>query len=123
MNFVGKCLHITLIISKHIGFRPIKPIKIIKTKGTKTGPGNARNIGVREAKGEFIGYLDADDEWSDNYLRKMLDLAKKDGVAFAPTRVYDQNNFLIKQVEVIKAHPQWLQLKTKRVSLILMVIQ
>ena len=32
MNFVGKCLHITLVISKHIGFRPIKPIKIIKTK-------------------------------------------------------------------------------------------
>ena len=74
-------------------------VKIIKTNGIKTGPGNARNCGVDEAKGEFIGYLDADDEWSKNYLRKMLELVKKDGVAFAPTRVYDQNNCLIKQFE------------------------
>ena len=74
-------------------------IKIIKTNGIKTGPGNARNCGIEEAKGEFIGYLDADDEWSENYLRKMLELANKDGVAFAPTRVYDQNNCLIKHFE------------------------
>ena len=26
----------------------------------------------------------------------MLELVKKNGVAFAPTRVYDQNNFMIK---------------------------
>ena len=74
-------------------------IKIIKTNGIKTGPGNARNFGLDKAKGEFIGYLDADDEWSENYLTKMLELVKKNGVAFAPTRVYDQNNILIKHFE------------------------
>ena len=63
-------------------------IKIIKTKGTKTGPGNARNIGVREAKGEFIGYLDADDEWSKNYLKNMYKIVRKFGLAFSETRVY-----------------------------------
>ena len=74
-------------------------IKLIKTNGIKTGPGNARNYGINKSRGEFVGYLDADDEWSENYLGKMLELVKKNGVAFAPTRVYDENNILIKHFE------------------------
>ena len=99
-------VEIIIIIDDGKNYREIIPklkkgltIKIIKTNGIKTGPGNARNCGIDEARGEFIGYLDADDEWSKDYLRKMLELVKKDGVAFAPTRVYDQNNCLIKHFE------------------------
>jgi len=71
-------------------------IKLIKTKGTKTGPGNARNIGVKKAKGEFIGYLDADDEWSENYLKNMYKIVRKYGLALSETRVYNGKKLLDK---------------------------
>ena len=69
-------------------------IKILKTNGIKTGPGNTRNIGIKKARGEYIGFLDSDDEWSENYLEKMYKMVKKNGLAFAPTRVYRNENLL-----------------------------
>ncbi len=106
LNFDTFKVEIIIIVDDGKNYNKIIPklkkgltIKIIKTNGIKTGPGNARNYGVNKSKGEYVGYLDADDEWSENYLRKMLELVKKNGVAFAPTRVYDENNILIKHFE------------------------
>ena len=106
LNFDTFKVEIIIIVDDGKNYNKIIPklkkgltIKIIKTNGIKTGPGNARNYGVNKSRGEFVGYLDADDEWSENYLGKMLELVKKKGVAFAPTRVYDENNILIKHFE------------------------
>ena len=43
-------------------------IKLIRTKKIATGPGNARNEGYKHSKGKYICFLDADDEYSENYL-------------------------------------------------------
>lgn len=43
------------------------------------GPGGyaARNLGIKEAKAEWIAFLDADDEWKLNHLEKMKTLSHR----------------------------------------------
>ena len=96
-----KKIEILLVIDDGKNYKKIVPkmrenifLRFLKTNGIKTGPGNTRNVGIAKAKGNYIAFLDADDEWSENYLEKMYELAKKNGLTFAPTRVY-KNNILI----------------------------
>jgi glycosyltransferase involved in cell wall biosynthesis len=94
-------IEIIIIIDDGKNYKHIIPkmrngtiVKIYKSKGIKTGPGNARNVGIKKAKGEYIGYLDADDEWSSNFLEKMYQAVKKCGIAFSATRVYSNEKLL-----------------------------
>ena len=50
-----------------------------------SGAALARNRGVKEAKGRYIAYLDADDVWKPDKLEKELDFLRKRGVAFVFT--------------------------------------
>ena len=52
-----------------------KNIKVISIPNG--GPGNARNIGMREAKGKYVYFIDADDTIEQLEIEKIVELAEK----------------------------------------------
>ena len=59
-------------------------IRVIKTSRNH-GAAYARNLGVSEAAGQFICFIDADDLWSPDKLEKQLQFMKEKDAAFSFT--------------------------------------
>ncbi len=47
-------------------------IKLVKLDYNSGGPARPRNVGIKNSKGDFIAYLDADDLWQKDKLEKQL---------------------------------------------------
>lgn len=71
-----------------------KYFKVIQNKHS-FGPGGSRNIGLKEATGRYVAYLDGDDFFSDNYLSTLypyLEENKYEILVFNYSRFHDENN-------------------------------
>ena len=72
LKFVEKCLN------------KIRNKRIIINKN-KLGAGFSRNVGIRIAKGKFISFCDADDEWKKKKLEDQLYFMKRNNYEFTHT--------------------------------------
>ncbi len=60
------------IIEKYMSDNPELPIELYKQKNG--GASVARNTGLKNAKGEWIAFLDSDDEWLPNKIKRQLEV-------------------------------------------------
>jgi teichuronic acid biosynthesis glycosyltransferase TuaG len=66
--------------------RRIRLIRLAANRGAPAGP---RNVGVGEARGEWVAFLDADDLWHPDKLECQLHALQQTGAQFCSTQMVD----------------------------------
>lgn len=69
------------------------------------GVSAARNKGVAEAKGEYVAFLDADDEWMPEFLAEIVALQKEFPTCRAQATNYSFNTYGIKSPTILRKIP------------------
>ena len=79
--------------------KKIKNKKIIINK-KNLGAGISRNIGIKKSQGKFIAFLDADDIWHKDKIKKQINFMKKNKAdfSFSDYLIIDKNEKIIKKI-------------------------
>lgn len=64
-------------------------IKLISLPENTGGPAEPRNVGVAEASGEWVAFLDADDLWHPEKIEKQIELANSENADFVCSKLVD----------------------------------
>lgn len=69
-------------------------VKLINLEYNSGGPARPRNIGVQNAQGKYIAFLDADDVWLPEKLEKQINFIQKEDVDIVHTlsNIIDENS-------------------------------
>lgn len=75
---------------------------ILESKG---GPAIARNKAIKEAKGKYIAFLDSDDLWKPNKLKKQIEFMEKNNIYFSYTN-YEKISENGEKLNIIRKCPK-----------------
>lgn len=64
-------------------------IRLVRLASNYGAPAGPRNVGVREARGEWIAFLDSDDIWHPDKLKLQLDALSASGARFCSSQMMD----------------------------------
>lgn len=76
-------------------------IKYVINKNLK-GPAGARNMGIREACGKYIAFLDSDDKWEEFHLEDSINLMKKTDSAACFAYWYEKHGDFVEDLAECK---------------------
>lgn len=78
-----------------------KRIKLISLALNK-GVANARNQGLKSANGRYVAFLDSDDYWAKDKLKKQIEILEKSNntLIYTSYAIIDENNNIIKHREI-----------------------
>jgi glycosyltransferase involved in cell wall biosynthesis len=64
-------------------------IRFLQTREHTGGPNAGKNIGLQNASGDYIAFIDQDDEWLPSKLQCQVDAAEKSSVVFCDYQIKD----------------------------------